>query len=94
MCHGICVIPIRYLYHIRYMCHSSIHVIDGNKGLINGRSCMATIAVQKQQSRTLNKVFIEIITMPTRSMHMLFMKPYMTNAIFRNKNLMMFSDHI
>ena len=45
-------------------------------------------------SRTLNKVFIEIITMPTWSMHMLFMKPYMTNAIFRNKNLMMFSDHI
>ena len=48
----ICVIP-------------SIQVIDGNKGLINGWSCMATIAVQKQQSRTLNKVFIEIITMPT-----------------------------
>ena len=48
----------------------------------------------KSANEVYSQSFIEIITIPTSSRHMFFIKPYMTNAIFTNKNLMMFSDHI
>ena len=90
MYHCICVIPIRYLYHTRYMCHSEYTSNWWKQGfdqwlVMHGHHCSTkTTITNTQQSFYWNH----------HHAHILFMKPYMTNAIFRNKNLMMFSDHI
>ena len=57
--------------------------------VVHGHHCNT-----KAPMRYTRKVLLKSSPYPHQAGICFFIKPYMTNAIFKNKNLMMFSDHI